>query len=107
MFLKISYTLHANPIYGPFFIPDLPGSKSCRNPRYCSENLLSVVLQELLTAQMIPTKKNLWEAGGHAAAPIRFDQISNVAMRRMSGNSFNQAVATTFVAYVLCHMQPQ
>ena len=71
------------------------------------QNICSVCsLQELLTAQMVPNKKKLWEAGGHREAPIRFDQISYVAMRRMSGNSFNQAVATSFVAYVLCHMHP-
>ena len=85
----------------------IPGSKSCRISQVLFRTSAVCSLQELLTAQMVPSKKKLWEAGGHKEAPIRFDQISYVAMRRMSGNSFNQAVATSFVAYVLCHMQPR
>lgn len=61
--------------------------------------------QELLCAQVVPLYEQMWKAGGHEAAPIHMDGISYTGMRRMAGNSFNQAVATTFVAYVLGHLR--
>lgn len=54
---------------------------------------------------MIPVYERMWKASGYDQPPISFDGLSHSSMRRMAGNSFNQAVATSFAAFVLCHMK--
>jgi len=67
-------------------------------------NSNTLITQELLAAQLVPTFPKLWEAGGYTEAPIDFTNISYPSMRRMAGNSFNQAAATTFIAFILSQL---
>ena len=52
----------------------------------------------------MPIYQRLWKAAGFIEKPVDFSGVTYQSMRRMAGNSFNQACATTFVMYVLSKM---
>lgn len=85
-------------------------------PVWCSGNLWAelrwalrakrpYVPEELLTAQVVPVLEKMWMASGYDEAPIDFSNVSYVAMRRMAGNTFNQACASSLAAFCLSQLQ--
>ena len=69
---------------------------------------LDWLLEELIEAQIVPAYQTSWEALGFDENPIDFDAagVPFQALRKMAGNSFNQACFVAWQAFVLMKARP-
>ena len=54
----------------------------------------------------MPIFERLWRLAGFADPPLNVDRVRESAVRRMAGNSFNQAVAISFLMFIMANLRP-
>ena len=55
---------------------------------------------------MVPVYEEIWRQMGFTEAPILFSGLSGLHIKRMAGNSFNQACFVAWVCLLLSKLKP-
>ena len=60
---------------------------------------------ELLLAQGVPVYPTTARSAGFGTVPVDFEGLSHAQLRRMAGNSFNQACSNGFLTYIMASLR--